>query len=64
MKHKILIVEDNKKLASLFQEALGDEYDTHRAFNLKQAKACLDGIHGLLLDLQLPVAPSKKQLRL
>lgn len=54
MKYKILIVEDNQKLASLFQEALGDEYDTHRAFNLKQAKACLDGIHGLLLDLQLP----------
>ncbi len=54
MKYKILIVEDNQKLASLFQEALGDEYDTHPAFNLKQAKACLDGIHGLLLDLQLP----------
>ncbi len=54
MKYNILIVEDNKKLASLFQEALGDEYDTHLAFNLKQAKACLDGIHGLLLDLQLP----------
>ncbi len=54
MKYKILIVEDNQKLASLFQEALGDEYNTHPAFNLKQAKACLDGIHGLLLDLQLP----------
>jgi len=54
MKYKILIVEDNQKLASLFQEALGDEYNTHLAFNLKQAKACLDGIHGLLLDLQLP----------
>ncbi|MBW1670195.1 MAG: sigma-54-dependent Fis family transcriptional regulator [Deltaproteobacteria bacterium] len=54
MKYKILIVEDNQKLASLFQEALGDEYDTHLVFNLKQAKACLDGIHGLLLDLQLP----------
>ena len=54
MKHKILIVEDNQKLASLFQEALGDEYDTHLASDLKQAKACLDGIHGLLLDLQLP----------
>ena len=44
MKYKILIVEDNQKLASLFQEALGDEYDTHLAFNLKQAKACPDGI--------------------
>jgi two-component system response regulator AtoC len=54
MRYKILIVEDNRKLASLFQEALGDEYYTHLAFNLKQAKACLEGIHGLLLDLQLP----------
>ena len=54
MKHKILIVEDSRKLARLFQEALGDEYYTHLTFNLKQAKTCLKGIHGLLLDLQLP----------
>jgi two-component system response regulator AtoC len=54
MRYNILIVEDNQKLASLFQEALGAEYDTHLAFNLKKAETCLEGIHGLLLDLQLP----------
>ena len=54
MKYKILIVEDNKKLACLFKEALGDEYDIRLVHDLKQAKSCLDGIHGLLLDLQLP----------
>jgi DNA-binding NtrC family response regulator len=54
MKYKILIVEDNQKLAYLFQEALGDRYDIRLVYDLEQAKSCLDGIHGLLLDLQLP----------
>ena len=54
MKRNILIVEDNQKLAGLFQEALGAAYNTRLAFNLKKAKNSLKGIHGLLLDLQLP----------
>ena len=54
MKRNILIVEDNQKLAGLFQEALGAAYNTRLAFNLKKARNSLKGIHGLLLDLQLP----------
>jgi len=54
MKYKILIVEDNKKLASLFREALGNQFETYIASNLKQANSYLKGIQGILLDLQLP----------
>ena len=54
MRHRILIVEDNRKLASLFQQALSCQFETHLAFSVKQAGACLQNFHGLLLDLQLP----------
>ncbi len=54
MKYKILIVEDNRKLAGLFQEALGNQFETCIASSLRQARSCLNGIQGILLDLQLP----------
>ena len=53
-KPTVLIVEDNKKLASLFQEALEDKFDTLIAYSLSEARKHLSKAQGLLLDLQLP----------
>ncbi|MEZ0328524.1 MAG: sigma-54 dependent transcriptional regulator [Dissulfuribacterales bacterium] len=56
MKKTILIVEDSKKLAELFEAALFTNYQVIKALNLKSAKNALN-FHrpdGILLDLQLP----------
>ncbi len=50
----ILVVEDNRKLADLFKEALEDHFEVRIARTLRQARACLLGCSGVLLDLQLP----------
>lgn len=69
MKKTILIVEDNKKLASLFAQALTDRFDIRIAHTIKDAKdASFNRINGVLLDLQLPdgdglelIKPAKAQ---
>jgi DNA-binding NtrC family response regulator len=69
MKKTILIVEDNKKLASLFAQALTDRFDIRIAHTIKDAKGVsFSGINGVLLDLQLPdgdglelIKPAKAQ---
>lgn len=54
MKPEILIVEDNRKLAALFQEALNEGFQTKVAGTLQDARRVLADCDGLLLDLQLP----------
>ena len=51
---KILIVEDNSKLARLFEEALGSNFEVETAGSVAEARQRLDGADGLLLDVQLP----------
>ncbi len=51
---RILIVEDNIKLAALFKEALGANFRVDAAGTLGEALGRLSGADGLLLDLQLP----------
>jgi len=52
--HKILVVEDNRKLAHIFEQALSTKFETCRAHTLAEAQPVLRGVHGILLDLQLP----------
>jgi two-component system response regulator AtoC len=54
MQHSILIVEDNRKLAHVFEQALWDRFETHLAHSLAEARSCARTFQGLLLDLQLP----------
>ena len=54
MDSKILIVEDNRKLAGLFSEALSERFSTQTAFSLKEALNTDGRFGGYLLDLQLP----------
>ncbi len=54
MKQTILIVEDNRKLAHLFQEALSGNFDTIIVSSIFEAKQYLEKVNGILLDLQLP----------
>lgn len=56
MKKTILIVEDSKKLAELFEAGLSTTYRTIRAPDLKKAKEALEHHKpdGILLDIQLP----------
>ena len=54
MGNKILIVEDNKKLAGLFSEALSEKFSTATAFSLKEAAKLRENFGGYLLDMQLP----------
>jgi len=53
-KPNILIVEDNKKLARLFQEALEEKFNTMIAHSISDARRHLKWAQGVLLDLQLP----------
>ncbi len=53
-KPSILIVEDNKKLARLFQEALEEKFNTMIAHSISDARKHLKWAQGVLLDLQLP----------
>ncbi len=53
-KPSILIVEDNRKLANLFQEALEERFKTMIAHSLSDARKHLKWAQGILLDLQLP----------
>ncbi len=69
MKDRILIVEDNKKLAELFHEALSDRFRPEVVHNIKDAHYSIKkGYRGYLLDLQLPdgegislISPIKRQ---
>lgn len=70
MKKTIFIIEDNKKLADLFAQALSDRFDILIAHTIKDAKeVILSGrVDGILLDLQLPdgdglelIKPAKAQ---
>ncbi len=54
MDKKILIVEDNRKLANLFREALSEKFPTETAFSLKEAMKGIGKFGGYLLDIQLP----------
>ncbi len=54
MDNKILIVEDNRKLADLFSEALSERFPTETAFSLKEALNAIGKFDGYLLDMQLP----------
>ncbi|NDY42833.1 sigma-54-dependent Fis family transcriptional regulator [Dissulfurirhabdus thermomarina] len=54
MPPKILIVEDNRKLAALFAEALAGRFETEVAGTLREGARRLDRCDALLLDLQLP----------
>ena len=54
MKPKILVVEDNKKLAALFSEALRESFEVACVHTLKEAMSYKKEFHGVLLDLQLP----------
>lgn len=50
----ILIVEDNPKLASLFEQALASDFQIAIACSLKDARSCDFIPDGMLLDMQLP----------
>ncbi|MGC9023202.1 MAG: response regulator, partial [Dissulfurimicrobium sp.] len=55
MKKNILIVEDNKRLAELFAQALSERFNTKTVCTFKEAeKTAFNEIHGALLDIQLP----------
>ncbi len=55
MKQKILIVEDNRKLADLFNEALSQRFMADVVHSVRDAHyAIKQGYSGYLLDLQLP----------
>ncbi|MEF3169432.1 MAG: sigma-54 dependent transcriptional regulator [Deltaproteobacteria bacterium] len=53
-KRHILVVEDNAKLAHLFDQALCERFDVSVAGSLQEARSLLSGIHGAVVDLQLP----------
>ncbi len=53
-KKTILIVEDNPKLASLFDQALASDFQIAIAGSLREARACGITPDGMLLDVQLP----------
>ena len=69
VKDKILIVEDNKKLADLFQEALSERFEPDVVHSVRDAHHSIgNGYSGYLLDLQLPdgegislISPIKKK---
>jgi len=54
MKAKILIVEDNLRLSSLYKEALETEFEVITATSLKEARSFLADSEAIILDLQLP----------
>lgn len=53
-KKQILVVEDNRKLSHLFEQALCERFETRCAGSLKEARAHLSRVHGAVLDLLLP----------
>jgi len=54
MKSKVLIVEDNVNLSSLYKEALETDFEVKAVSNLKEAKGLLSWAEAIILDLQLP----------
>ncbi len=54
MKSRVLILEDNKQLASLLKEALEDEFDVRIAYTIAEAQNSLAWAEAMVLDLQLP----------